>query len=98
MTYFDGFVAPVPKANKDAYLKHINEAAPLFEEAGVRRFVEAWADDVPDGKVTDFRKSVNAKDDEDVVLAFFEYPTKEVRDTATEKFRNDPRMKEIGAS
>lgn len=98
MTYFDGFVAPVPKANKDAYLKHINAIAPLLVEAGVQRFVEAWANDVPDGKLTDFRKSVNAKDDEDVVFAFFEYPSKEVRDSATETFRNDPRLKEIGAS
>ena len=98
MTYFDGFVAPVPKANKDAYLKHINAIAPLLVEAGVRRFVEAWASDVPDGKLTDFRKSVNATDDEDVVFAFFEYPSKQVRDAATETFRNDPRLKEIGAS
>ena len=98
MTYFDGFVAPVPKANKDAYLKFNQEAAPLFKEAGVGRFVEAWANDVPDGKLTDFRKSVNAKDDEDVVFAFFEYDSKETRDAATEKMRNDERMKEMGAS
>ena len=97
MTYFDGFIVAVPKANKDAYIKFNNEAAPLFEEAGVRRFVEAWADDVPDGKVTDFRKSVNAKPDEDVAFAFFEYPSRQERDSATEKFRNDPRLKEIGA-
>lgn len=98
MTYFDGFVAPVPKANKDAYLKFNKEAAPLFQEAGVGRFVEAWASDVPDGKLTDFRKSVNAKDDEDVVFAFFEYDSKETRDAATEKMRTDERMKEMGAN
>src|SRR3954452_3999508 len=97
MTYFEGFVVPVPKANKDAYIKFNHEMAPLLQEIGVRRFVEAWADDVPDGKVTDFRKSVNAKDDEDVVFAFFEYPSRQERDSATEKFRNDPRLKEIGA-
>ena len=98
MTYIDGFIAPVPRANRDAYLKHVRAAAPLFEEAGVRRFVEAWADDVPEGTVTDFRKAVNAKGDEDVVFAWFEYASKEERDAATGKFRNDPRMKEIGAS
>jgi uncharacterized protein YbaA (DUF1428 family) len=98
MTYFEGFVAPVPKANKDAYLKYNNRLAPLLQEIGVRRFVEAWADDVPDGKVTDFRKSVNAKDDEDAVLAFFEYPDKATRDSANEKMRSDERMKEAGAN
>ena len=98
MTYFDGFVAPVPKANKDAYLKFNKAMAPFLQEAGVGRFVEAWANDVPDGKLTDFRKSVNAKNDEDVVFAFFEYDSKETRDAATEKMRNDERMKELGAS
>ena len=96
MTYFDGFVAPVPKANKDAYLKFNQEGAPLFQQAGVQRFVEAWADDVPDGKTTDFRKSVNAQDDEDVVFAFFEYPSKDARDAATEKMRSNERMTELG--
>ena len=98
MTYFEGFVVPVPKANKDAYIKFDHEMAPLLQEIGVRRFVEAWADDVPDGKVTDFRTSVNAKDDEDVVFAFFEYPDKAARDSANEKMRSDERMKEIGAN
>jgi uncharacterized protein YbaA (DUF1428 family) len=98
MTYFDGFVAPVPKANKDAYVKFNNETAPFLLEAGVSRFVEAWADDVPEGKVTDFRKAVNATDDEVAVFAFFEYDSKATRDAATEKMRSDERMRELGAS
>ena len=97
MTYFDGFVAPVPKANRDAYVQFNQAGAPLFLEAGVARHVEAWADDVPDGKVTDFRKSVNATDDEDVVFAFFEYASKAARDAATEKMRSDERMTAMGA-
>ncbi len=98
MTYFEGFVVPVPKANKEAYRKHASEAAPLFQEFGVTRMVEAWGDDVADGKVTDFRKAVNAKDDEDVVFSWFEYPSKRERDAATDKFMTDPRMKDMGAS
>lgn len=98
MTYFEGFVAPVPEANKDAYRKHANEFAPIAEEFGVRRTVEAWADDVPDGKVTDFKKAVNAKPDETVVFSFFEYPSKQERDAANEKFRTDPRMQDMGSN
>jgi len=98
MTYFEGFIVPVPKANKEAYRKHASDAAPLFQEFGVTRMVEAWGDDVADGKVTDFKKAVNAKDDEDVVFSWFEYPSKQERDAATDKFTNDPRMKEMGAS
>jgi uncharacterized protein YbaA (DUF1428 family) len=98
MTYFEGFIVPVPKANKDAYRKHATDAAPLFQEFGVTRMVEAWGDDVADGKVTDFRKAVNATDDEDVVFSWFEYPSKQARDAANEKFRSDPRMAEMGAT
>ena len=98
MTYFEGFVVPVPKANKEAYRKHATDAAPLFQEFGVKRMVEAWGDDVADGKVTDFKKAVNAKDDEDVVFSWFEYPDKATRDAATVKFMSDPRMKDMGAN
>jgi len=98
MTYFEGFVVAVPKANKEAYRKHAAGAAPIFHELGVTRHFEAWGDDLPDGKVTDFRKAVDARDDEDIVFAWFEYPDKAARDAANEKIMSDPRMKEMGAS
>jgi uncharacterized protein YbaA (DUF1428 family) len=96
MTYVEGFIAAVPTANKETYLKHAADAAPLFKEFGVTRMVETWADDVPDGKVTDFRKSVQAKDDESVVFSWFEYPDKATRDAANAKMRSDPRMEKMG--
>jgi uncharacterized protein YbaA (DUF1428 family) len=98
MTYFEGFVAAVPEANKETYRKHAADAAPIFREFGVKRHVEAWDSDVPEGKLTDFRKAVNAKPDEKVVFAWFEYPDKATRDSANEKMRNDPRMKDMGES
>ena len=97
MTYFEGFVAAVPEANKEAYRKHAADAAPMFQEFGVKRHVEAWDSDVSEGKVTDFRKAVDAKPDEKVVFAWFEYPDRrQARDAANEKMRSDPRMKEHG--
>jgi uncharacterized protein YbaA (DUF1428 family) len=96
MTYFEGFVVPVPEANKDAYLKHANDFAPLVQDIGVKRMVESWESDVPEGKVTDFRKAVEAKPDEKIVFSFFEYPSKAGRDAANEKFMSDPRMAEMG--
>jgi uncharacterized protein YbaA (DUF1428 family) len=98
MTYVEGFVVPVPTANKDAYLKHASDAQPIFAEFGVTRMVEAWGDDVPDGKVTDFKGAVQAKEDETVVFSWFEYPSKEVRNAANAKMMSDPRMEEMGAS
>ena len=96
MTYVEGFVAAVPTANKEAYLKHASDAAPLFKEFGATRMVENWGDDVPKGKVTDFQGAVQAKDDETVVFSWFEYPDKATRDAANEKMMADPRMKEMG--
>ena len=97
MTYFEGFVVPVPEANRDAYRKHAADFAPLVQEMGVKRMVEAWDSDVAEGKVTDFRKAVDAKDDEKVVFSWFEYPSRADRDAANAKFMSDPRMKEMGA-
>ena len=92
MSYVDGFVAAVPSANKDAYLAHVKRAGPLFKELGATRMVECWGDDVPDGKVTDFRRAVQAKEDEVVIFSWVEWPSKEVRNTGMEKMMSDPRM------
>ena len=98
MTYFEGFLVPVPESRREEYLKHATDAAPLFHEFGVERHVEAWDSDVPEGKVTDFRKAVDARPDEKVVFSWFEYPDKAARDAANQKMTSDPRMKDMGAS
>jgi uncharacterized protein YbaA (DUF1428 family) len=98
MPYVEGFVVAVPTANKEAYRSHAAEAAPMFKEFGATRMVEAWADDVPDGTVTDFRKAVQATEDESVVFSWFEYPSKEARDAATERMMADPRMEAMAAT
>ena len=72
MTYVEGFVLAVPTANKEDYLEHASDAEPIFKEFGVQRMVEAWGDDVPEGKVTDFKRAVQAKEDETVVFSWFE--------------------------
>jgi uncharacterized protein YbaA (DUF1428 family) len=95
MTYFEGFIAPVPEANKEAYQKHASGAAALLRELGVVRHVEAWDSDVSEGKVTDFRKAVDAKPDEKVVFAWFEYPSRELRDATNAKMMSDPRFEQF---
>jgi uncharacterized protein YbaA (DUF1428 family) len=95
MTYFEGFIVPVPEGNRDAFAKHANSLSAALRDCGVRRQVEAWDSDVPEGKVTDFRKAVDAKPDEKVVFAWFEYPDRKARDGANEKMMSDPAMEEF---
>jgi len=98
MKYVDGFVVAVPVENKEAYREMAAKAASLFREFGALRVVECWADDVPQGKFTDFRMAVKAEDDEEVVFSWIEYPSKETRDAANAKLMTDPRMKALGES
>ena len=98
MSYVEGFVVAVPSDRKEDYRRHAAEAVPIFKDFGVTRHVEAWGDDVPDGKVTDFRGAVQAKEGEEIVFSWFEYPSKEVRDSANERMMTDPRMEEMGKS
>lgn len=98
MTYVEGFVVAVPTANRDEYRRHAAGALPLFLEFGVTRMVEAWGNDVPEGKATDFRGAVQATPDETVVFSWFEYPSRAARDAANAKMMSDPRMAEMGAS
>ncbi len=95
MTYFEGFIVPVPEANKDAYQHHATTFAPLVQDLGVRRMVETWESSIEDGKVTDFRKAVAARPDERIVFSWFEYPDRATRDATNEKMMTDERMGSI---
>lgn len=98
MSYIDGFVIAVPTANKQKFIEHARHFDALFIELGALRVVESWGDDVPDGKLTDFRKAVQAKDDETVVFSWIEWPDKATRMAAfarmEEMMKTDPRFRD----
>jgi len=96
MAYIDGFVIAVPTANKEKFIEHANTGDSVFMELGAIRVLECWGDDVPDGKLTDFRRAVQATEDETVVFSWIEWPDKATRDAAfarmDEMMKTDPRM------
>lgn len=96
MSYIDGFVIAVPTANKQKFIDHAKLGDSVFMELGATRVLECWGDDVPNGTQTDFRRAVQATEDETVVFSWIEWPDKATRDAAfgkmDEMMKTDPRM------
>lgn len=92
MNYVDGFVAAVPTAHRDRYLRHAQAAAAVFRECGALQVVECWGDDVPEGKLTSFPMAVQRKDDETVVFSWVTWPSRAVRDEGMKRVMADPRL------
>ena len=93
MSYIDGFVIAVPTANKQKFIEHAGLGDSVFIDLGATRILECWGEDVSEGKVTDFRKAVQARDDEAVVFSWIEWPDKATRDAAMQQmtdWMNDP--------
>ena len=90
----------VPTANKAKFEAHARLGDGVFIDMGAVRVVECWADDVSDGKQTDFRRAVQATADEEIVFSWVEWPDKATRDAALETMKGwmanpesaDPRM------
>lgn len=96
MTYIDGFVIPVPTANKQQFIDHARHADSVFLEMGALRVLECWGDDVPQGSTTDFRLAVKAEKNESVVFSWIEWPDKATRDAGMAMMMDpnntDPRL------
>lgn len=85
MPYIDGFVIPVPTANRDIYRAHETKWWGTFKELGALSLMVGWGDDVPAGKQTDFMRAVAATSEETVVFCWMTWPDKATRDAAYHK-------------
>lgn len=93
MTYVDGFVLPVPKGGFEEYKKQAELGKMVWMEHGALSYVEAQADDVPDGVVTSFPMAVKKEEDDTIVFSYVTYKSREHRDEVMKKVMDDPRMK-----
>src|SRR5215470_13336129 len=96
MAYIDGFVIPVLPGRKEAYRAMAAKAASVFQEHGALQIVEAWEDDVPNGKMTDFRRAVQAREGESIVFSWIIWPSRAVRNAGNQKAMADPRLQPNG--
>ena len=92
MDYIDGFVAAVPTARRETYRAHAALAAEAFRAQGALEVIEAWGDDVPEGKLTSFPLAVQRKPDETVVFAWVRWPSRAARDAGMKAAMADPRL------
>ena len=92
MSYIDGFVIPVGKADQAKVTDHALGIDKFFLEYGATRVVECWADDVPEGKVTSFRRAVQANDGETALFSWIEWPDKVTRDAAMKAMETNEAM------
>ena len=96
MSYVDGFVLPVPKANLAAYKRMARKAGKIWREHGALAYVECMADDVQPGKLTSFPQAVKLKADELVFFSWIVYRSRAHRDKVNRLVMADPRIAAMG--
>jgi uncharacterized protein YbaA (DUF1428 family) len=94
--YVCGLVIPVPEGQMDAYRRWAESGAAFFKEYGCLEIVECWEDFVPNGKQTDFRKAVAAREGEKIVFTWQVWPDREMFRAAETRMHDDPRMDAAG--
>lgn len=92
MAYVDGFVLPVPRKNRAAYVKMARLAARVWMEHGAVEYRECVADDVKPGKWTSFPQSVKLKAGEVVWFSYIVYRNRKHRDAVMKKVMKDKRL------
>ena len=92
----DGTLLPVPTAQRAAYTTASEKIAAVFLEYGATAVVDAWGDDLPEGKVNSFHTAVQRKPDESVVFSWINWKDKATQEAGWAKIMADPRMAEFG--
>jgi uncharacterized protein YbaA (DUF1428 family) len=87
--YVCGLVIPVPADKLEAYRRWAENGTRIFKSYGCLEIVESWEDFVPDGKQTDFRRAVAAKEGEKIVFSWQVWPDKASLDAAEARMHED---------
>lgn len=94
--YINSYILAVPAAKKKQYMKIAEQYAGIASEYGAIEIFENWERDVPDGKLTDYRKAVKAKPGEKIVVSWVIWPDRRTAELAHKKLYEDPRLAQMG--
>ena len=92
MSYVYGFVVPVPKKKRAAYVAMARMGCKVWKDHGAIGYMECVADDVSWGKRTSFPRSVKRKDSETVWFSWIVYKSRKHRDQVMAKVMKDKRL------
>ncbi len=92
--YIDGVAAPAA-GDQATLAERAGAIDSVFLKHGALRLVDGWGVDVPEGKITDFRRAVAAEPGETVVFGWIEWPDKATRDAAFATVMQDPAMQAV---
>ncbi|MBI1359095.1 MAG: DUF1428 family protein [Alphaproteobacteria bacterium] len=90
MSYVDVAVIPVPEDKVEAYKKMARTAGKYWIKHGALHYYECMGDDVPQGKVTDFARSVKCKEGETLGVSVVITRNRKHRDEVMKKVMSDP--------
>lgn len=90
--YVNTYVIPIPEKRKSDYLKLARVFVEVAKDFGAEEVFENWELEVPDGAVTDYRKAVQAKTGEKIVVSWVIWPDRETGAAAHKGMIRDPRM------
>ena len=93
--YIDGFVFPIAKAHLEEYKTVAEKVAEIWKEYGALTYLEFLGDDLQAEGTASFIKTVEVKENEQLIFGWVVFPSKEIRDEANKKVPQDPRMETL---
>jgi len=94
--YINSYIIPVAEDRKDDYVRLAKLFVDIASEHGAIEVFENWELDVPDGELTDYRKAVDARAGERIVVAWVIWPDRDTGARAHKAMFEDPRMTSFG--
>ena len=93
--YIDGFVFPIAKAHLEEYKTVAEKVAEIWKEYGALTYLEFLGDDLQAEGTASFIKTMEVKENEQLIFGWVVFPSKEIRDEANKKVPQDPRMETL---